>query len=449
MDMVQRGYVIVDASRGRDETAERDSLTRPFKTVKAAFAQVADNDTVRIYPGVYTETPVYDANWASLAMCGAAFGLVNKKNVTIEGIGWPEIRIAAHANGMVLFSCTNCRMTGMKFSGLGYMRKGPGHYYALVLLHGVNRGHHFDNNVFADSGDHLLAHLSGPRTVFDSKVTNCRFYRTGQMIPGSPWPDGVAVGFGGYGNTVAGNYFEECNRCVEVESGEVPNDGVEAINISIVDNKIYHPWSHPIMVTPMLPDKVYGKLIISRNHIQGWGRDPKPDFGGHWAPLGIWLTGAESALITENVFSDLWDACAVQLEAAACSIRNVIVANNLFNNIGRSPVSMTQPVPGVVLEFCQVHHNQIRDCQGRAIWVQGSYNTIESNVIINSDYAGLFEQAGRWNIWRGNRLFDCGGAQVPGQAPDGPVKLLNYEQIAWNDIKYINKTPPIPGNGSN
>jgi hypothetical protein len=38
---------------------------------------------------------------------------------------------------------------------------------------------------------------------------------------------------------------------------------------------------------------------------------------------------------------------------------------------------------------------------------------------------------------------------VPGQAPDGPMKLLNYEQLAWNEVTYIKKTPPVPGNGSN
>jgi hypothetical protein len=277
------------------------------------------------------------------------------------------------------------------------------------------------------------------------------------MIPGSPWPDGVAVGFGGFGNTIAGNYFEECNRCVEIESGAFPGDTVEAVNISVVDNKIYHSWAHPILVTPMTPDKVYGKTIISRNHIQGWGRDPMPDFGGHWAPMGIWVTGTQSMLISENVISDLWDSTAIQVETSNAVVRNVVVANNILTNIGRCGVSLTvtdwktlgKLSENYPLEFCQIHHNHISDCQGRAIWVSGDYNLIESNYVVNGDYAGLYEQAGKGNMWRGNRLFDCGGAQVPGQAPDGPVRLLNYEQVAWNDITYIKKTPLVPANGSN
>lgn len=457
MDMIQRGYLIVDAKRGHDDTAERESYSRPFQTMKAAFSKVENNDTVLVYPGTYTENPIDDPNWWNLPWAGAAFGLYDRHNVTIQGVGRPEIHFTCHANGMVFISCTNCKMAGFRVSGMGYMRKGPGRYYALILLHGTNRGHQFDDIIGQDSGDHILAHLAGPRTVFDTKVTNCKFYRCGQMIPGSPWPDGVAVGLGGYGNTIAGNYFEECNRCVEVESGDFPNDNTEAINISIVDNKIYHPWAHPILITPLRPRFVYGKMIISRNHIQGWGHDPKPDFGGRWAPNGIWITGTQSAVITENVISDLWDAIAIQVQSAGGPIRNVVIANNILTNIGRTGVSLTvedYKKQGVLpenfpVEYCQIHHNQINDCQGRAIWLSGDYNLVESNVIVDSDYAGLYELSGVGNMWRGNRLIDCGGAAVAGHPPDASVMLLNAGQEELNEVFYVKKTPPVIGNGSN
>ena len=223
MEMTEYGYVIVDAAQGNDLAAKRDCRTRPFKTLKAAFPQIRNNDTVLVYPGVYNENPIdSDTPFWDLPMSGAAIGLYDKHFVTFQGVGRPEIHFTCHGNGMIWTSCTNCTFTGFKITGMGYMKKGPGRYFALFLFNGVNRHHQVYDNIGADSGDHIIAHLAGPRTIYDTKVFNNRFYRCGQMISGSPWPDGVAVGLGGFGNGIDDNYFEECNRCIEVESAISP-----------------------------------------------------------------------------------------------------------------------------------------------------------------------------------------------------------------------------------
>ena len=453
MEITEYGFIVVDAAFGNDFTAKRDSTSNRFKTLRAAFPQIRSNDTVLVYPGVYNENPVDSDNAWTTVWCGAALGIVSKSFVKFQGIGRPEIHYTCHGNGMIWVSCTNCQFTGFKISGMGYMRKGPGRYFALLLFHGVNQGHQIFDNDGMDSGDHIIAHLMGPRTIFDTKVFNNRFYRCGHMIPGSPWPDGVAVGLGGHGNSVTDNYFEECNRCVEVESGTFPNDINQAVRISITGNKIYHPWAHPILITPLNPPLVYGQTIISQNIIQGWGKDPQPDFGppygpgSHWAPMGIWITGNQGAIVTENIITDLWDACAIQVESAGSSVQHLMIANNLLQRIGRTGISLTIPTsqgnaPSLPLQFNQVHHNEISDCQGRAIWIRGNYNTIESNIILNSDYAGLYEDGGTGNRFRNNRLFDCGGAAVAGHAPDRPIEVQDGAYaLAYNEVNFVKKVP--------
>ena len=145
--------------------------------------------------------------------------------------------------------------------------------------------------------------------------------------------------------------------------------------------------------------------------------------------------------MTENVITDLNDACALQIEAAGGAVEHLVVANNLLQRIGRTAVSITSNTQP--LQFIQVHHNEITDCLGRAIWVKGSYNTIESNVIVNSAYAGIWQENGVGNRYRLNRLFDCGGAAVEGHPPDKPLELQDSQDYNLNEVNYIHK--PIPG----
>jgi len=458
MEITQYGYINVDTSRGNDLTAKRDCMSSPFKTLKAAFKQIQDSDTVLIQPGVYTENPMDTDNapW-TLPDYGAPLVIRNRRDVTVQGIGRPQIKFTAHNNGLNVENCVDCRFKDFSYSGQGYKIKPPGRYYSLFLFNGVNTGHVVENVYGSDSGDHLLAHLFGPRTIFNTTVKNCRFYRCGQMITGSPWPDGVAVGLGGYGNRVQDCYFEECNRVIEVESGTFPNDETQAKRIWITGNQIVRPWAHPILITPINGKaNNYAQMIISQNIIQGWGKDPAPAFGGHWAPCGMWITGISGGIITENIITDLWDGSALQIEAANCDVSDLIIANNEFQRIGRTAISLTVTdwkAQGATrenfkLQHCRVMNNLVRDCQGRAIWINGSYVTVDSNTLINSDYAGIWEDGGVGNVYKNNRLFDCGGATVPGRRPDGPLEIP-YGKNIDNEVNYISKLPPGSSNGTN
>ena len=469
IEVNQTGYIIVSPF-GNDKHAKRESFNRSFGTIKAALAVVQPNDTVLIYGDdnhEYREEPIDTLEhpgkeaW-DFAYKGAPL-VVTKDNVKVQGIGWPKIRFTKHGNGLNITNARNFSMAGVQLAGQGYItEKGKARYYSLFLFDGINDGHRIENNIFMDSGDHLLAHLYGPRSIFNTRILNNKFYRNGNLAVGEPWHDGVAIGLGGYGNIISGNYGEDNNRFVEIESGAFGDADATAPakRIIVTDNVCYHVWWQAIIITPIhAKQDLYTQIICSHNQLEGWGKASPMPGGGTWGQCGFLVTGGKGIILSENIITDMYDGCAFQIEAANCDISHVQVLNNQIWRCGRTGVSLTYadwikltagtPNPATQnfkLHHCQARGNTIVDGKGVGVWIKGEYNQIENNLVDNADYEGLYHEGGSFNVFRHNSLTDCGGALWGDGRMAGPHRILTDLNTveAGNDIYWVKKgvTPP-------
>jgi hypothetical protein len=414
MDIIQHGFVVVDSPRGNDATAERDSWSQPFATVGKAFESLRDYDTLLIYPGPYMETPQEPVNVLDLEAGGAALVLEDRRCVTIRGIGLPEIWFTSHGSGLAIKNCADIRVEGLKLRGAGLLTEPKPYYFALLLLDGVNEGITIRDCVFAESGNHGIGHLLGPRATNNSLIENNRFLTGGHLNHPVLSYDGAAIALGGSGNLIYGNRIERWLRGMEFESGSYPGLDTPTSRNIFSHNKVLQCWWQHVLVVPThLQAALFDQLLIEGNIIQGWGAQPPQNFNANatFAHEGIYFGGGVNAQIRGNDISDMWDGIGLRMTADWCDIRDVLVSDNRIRNVDRTGIhAISMPKQGAV-QRCRINSNKIGPCGGRGIWINGDYNVIESNGIHlcrgSQIWEGLYVEAGRRNVFRNNRLIDC------------------------------------------
>jgi hypothetical protein len=351
MDTVERGYVVVDGARGDDATAQRDSWSRPFATLSEAFKTIQDNDTVLIYPGVYTETPAEPLDILDLPGGGAPLWLRQRRCVALQGIGFPEIHFTAHGNGLAIEDCTDIRIEGLKFRGAGLITEPKLYYFALLFCHGVNEALVVRDCVFTESGDHGIGHLLGPRTTNNCVIENNRFYLGGHMKHPVLWRDGAAIALGGSGNVIYGNRIERWLRGMEFESGDYPGHDTPTSRNIFSHNKVLQCWWQHILVTPTHRQAdLFDQILIEGNIVQGWGARPEQSFdpASTFAHEGIYFAGGVNAQIRGNDISDMWDGIGVRMTADWSDIADVLVSENRIWNVGRTGIHAQGRPAGII-----------------------------------------------------------------------------------------------------
>lgn len=444
METVQHGFIVVDSPRGNDATARRDSWSKPFATLSRAFPFIEDNDTVLIYPGPYLETPREPLDIAEMPGGGAPLWIKNRRNVTLRGLGLPEIWFAAHGNGLTIESCVNVTIEGIQFRGAGILTEPQPYYFALLMLHGVNEFIRVRDCVFTQSGNHGIAHLLGPRTTTNSLIENCRFSIGGHMNQPNLGRDGAAIAIGGAGNVIRNNLIEQWLRGMEYESGDFPGRNAPTSRNVFSHNKILNCWWQHMLITPIHQKaELFDQILIENNIIQGWGMkppqtfDPKTEFQHE----GIYFTGGINAQIRGNAISDMWGGGGMRIAAEWSDVRDLLVSENRVWNVDLTGISAlavqrTAPAPSYNLIRCRLTNNKVGPCGGRGIWIRGDYNVVESNDVhlcgSSQLWEGLYVDQGKRNIFRRNRLIDC----LP------PADLANETLMADNDHYWDTKRPP-------
>jgi hypothetical protein len=341
METTQSGYVVVDALRGDDSSAERDSWTQPFATVARAMRVVRDFDTLLVYPGTYKESPEAPLDVSSQPGGGAPLWLKDRRCVTIRGIGMPEICLTGHGCGLTIENGTDIMVEGLTFRGAGPLTEPRPYYFALLLLSGTNESITVRDCVFTESGNYGLGHLFGSRMTNNSVIKNNRFLTGGHLNHPRLGRDGAAIAVGGSGNVIYGNRVERWVRGMEFESGDQPElDAPTSRNI-FSHNKIMQCWWQHVVVLPRHRQAgLFDQLLIEGNIIQGWGWEPQRslDPDSTFAHEGIYFGGGVNALICGNQISDMGDGFGLRMKADWCNIEDVLVTNNRIWNVGRGAI---------------------------------------------------------------------------------------------------------------
>lgn len=159
----------VDSVQGNDDTAKLDdSGETPFKTIQAAINNAADDDVIKVAPGVYKTSLHEDATYGrSRIFIGKPLTIEstgNRDNTVIEG-AWDESD-AAHGLGVNAIRCV-CATTDCTIKG-------------FTLLNGATQSGK-DSNLTSGGGLLVPSGCSATANLEDCAVVRCSATRGGGM----------------------------------------------------------------------------------------------------------------------------------------------------------------------------------------------------------------------------------------------------------------------------
>lgn len=371
-----------------------------------AISGCRSGDIIHLMPGRYevTPRPALNDNASDSAMA-----LLSKSNVSINGIGSPVIFTKIHGNPLVIWNCANILVNGITFEGPGQLREPNSFYYALLLLHGVNHRIRVNSCIFRDSGNHGIAHLSGPRTSNNCTFEGNVFERGGNFNRlGGLGGDGAAIAVGGSGNLFLNNQINDWMGGIEIEGHDKPNDGSSVI---IRNNRIENVARWSIFVTTTSGDSsTYNRQIIEGNILIG----PAKATPGFLAS-GIYYTGG-SPLITGNDISG-HQGIGISVITDWADIWDALVASNKVSNVGSSGIHLGPAATGKRPISCQIHGNKVSSCGGRGVYIDADYTQAIGNQIQGCAYVGMHIVGGKSNQIAYNYLR----ANKPRVDDTGPV----------------------------
>lgn len=226
---------------GNDATAMKGRLDKPWATFSNACYNVANNETIVVLPGNYTNhfsTNSTYAGWNERLSL-----LYQLTNVNVVGIGYPRLYQTSQVSGLVIRDCANVSVKGLWFDALRWTdltrfvpHEKSSTYAACELWWTTNVT--IEDCWFSHGNDFAIAPLlvggntnRTPRTV----VRHCRFWDFGSWMITAARYDGAAV--------VTGNdWTVEDDIIIDCANGIEPYpwlNGGPGVSCQIARNQMY------------------------------------------------------------------------------------------------------------------------------------------------------------------------------------------------------------------
>lgn len=374
--------IYLDANNGDDSSAKRGHPFRAYQTIGAAFAVLANGDTLIIRAGTYTITPAVSGPSSDLA----PLKLNGLSDIKIIGENTPVIYGAGDGDFLTLTDCDHVLIEGVEFRGDDvHSRKGGGEppqiavIFAQIHLRNTSPG---NTNItinkckFYGARDHCIGHLFSPRNTRGVKITNCHFERQGAVSSIDGWYDGTSIASVGSDVIIDSNTFFDTLRGVELE-GAGPQH-----NVVISNNTFKKGWELAVMcfATSGTFSDYQGVTIIG-NTIQNWNTVNNP-VNAVGNGVAIQVNGGQTFTIQGNTIVDC--TFGIDVRSTFADLYQCLISGNVIQACGAKPIVVWGPGTGALIcTMISIVGNIIHSASQQGITVRAQRVLIANNQVIN------------------------------------------------------------------
>jgi hypothetical protein len=314
--------------------------------------------------------------------------LVNKSNITIEGMGWNSVLLTQQtgviARVVHCYNITfrNIRFVGKQLPSVGFNMTANGQA-AHVEIKGTNGFINIENCWFEDGWSFAIASLSEARNSTNVTIRNCVFSNFGatNFVGGALTQDGGAIVATGSDMVIEGSYFLRCRMAWECE-GQSPtvNDG-KIRNMVFRNNIIKNPTESGVW-SPGFTSADWEGFDISGNLIDF---DRTKAWAGTTYATGIYFVAGNRGRIVNNTIRNAPYAGIVL--AAGENMEDWLIADNIISGMGGIPlngIGIVLDGDTTLLRGVQVLNNKIERTADNAIYGGGLEHSVISGNQINT-----------------------------------------------------------------
>lgn len=367
---------------GNDTSALRGRHDLPWANISNAVAAAQSGDTVAIWPGVYSEmggSPINTGIWNSNTI--GAVNLFNKSNISLVGIGRPELRWTNYGCGLNMSNAPGTLISGIIFRHKRFDTNGTLGQMAGITIQ-ASSNVRVDNCDFLDMANFGIVNhdFIGSTNV---SITGCYFYNCG-------FTNGATSLGGDGGGIVPGPYWSICNNTFDRFYRAVepfPFSGGPVLKgLKINNNYFLRGWYQAIAIAPDAAERVTD-LEICNNHFTF---ERAISMSGTLLPsFGIYVIqgGLKRFRFSGNQFYGTYSADIAEggiwVESVTLGVSQGEISHNLFvsNGVARAITLYDSVAAGPTIDRVSVVDNTILGQYTGGIYLSGASNVISRNVI--------------------------------------------------------------------
>jgi hypothetical protein len=389
--------------------------------------QWENNTTYLLADGTNTVT-----SWGTTAAATLGqphLSLVNKSNITIEGMGWNSV-LFTQQTGIIarVVHCYNITFRNIRFVGKQLPSVGfnmvPNGQAAHLEIKGTNGFINIENCWFDTGYNFAIAHLSEPRNSTNTTVRNSWFNNFGSTNIGfgAINQDGGCVVAPGSDTVVENCYFANSKCAFEYEGASPTVNDLKVRNIAFRNNVIKNPTMEGIWCAGVVGTDWEG-FDFSNNLID---YDKGTVWGGHQDSVGIKVQGGARGIIANNVVRNAPSDGIKLSSAGGNTVEDWVIEGNIITGTGGggtvNAIGITLDGWEGTMKSIKLQNNIVRRSGSVSIYGSG----LKSSQIINNEvntsstnaaspYAAILIGTGSLsNIVSGNLVWTDGGvAGVP------------------------------------
>lgn len=396
------------STAGNDSTAQRGNAAKAYLTPTNAIAALQSGDTLMWLGGNYSVNTFGSPSVTIANSNGAALNIRGKTNITILGVGRPQLVLTNNITVLQLWDVSGFNISGLVFN---YTNKPAGdkmtNLVTVIDISGGSRNGHVENCDFLNFPDQgICAALSyGFRNQSNVVASGNYFYGGGitNGLPGHPanTQDGACIVPASHWIMV-NNKMESCVRGVEWQLNTVEGDAI--YGGILAHNEFYAMLGDEISLYGLGTDSINDVIIegnISRNHLYN-GTGP---YSVLWADGG----GLTRVAVRNNSFYGSSPAgtgagAGIAFGASGTSTnRDCVIEGNLCTDFSFACIQVNRDATSISTNITISRNKTTGAAYG--IYVGGTGQNIVGNECKGAANAGIYmEDVSGAN--RGSRLLD-------------------------------------------